>query len=196
MLDHDEFDDTGIFNDIDVELNHFQEIYPNLSNSESSNYYNLETFNKLPGKNKNDLSIFYQNIRSLNSNYDNVSDLLSSLECKFDILCFTESWLTSHSAKFYEFNDYSSFHILREAKTFLSYGGVSAYISRELIASKIDNYNPYIESLFLNVSKNKEEFVLGLVYRPPNTDCNIFIEKLEEIREFSHSACLLFMRVF
>ena len=75
MLHHDEFDDTGIFDDIDVELNHFQEIYPNLSNSESSNYYNLETFNKLPGKNKNDLSIFYQNIRSLNSNYNNVSHL-------------------------------------------------------------------------------------------------------------------------
>ena len=109
---------------------------------------------------------------------------MNSFENKFDIICFSESWLTTHSAKFYDFDNYSSFHSLREAETFLSHGGVSAYISRELIATKIDCYsmmNPNIESLFLNVHKNNKQFILGVVYRPPNSDCKIFNEKLDEI---------------
>ena len=50
MINDNDLDDTGIFCDIDVELNHLQELYPNLNNNETSKYYNIETFNNLQKK--------------------------------------------------------------------------------------------------------------------------------------------------
>ena len=184
MLNEDDFTNTNIFEDIDVEINHLQELYPNLNNIENSMYHNVDSFNKLPTKQKNDLNILYQNIRSLNANYDNIIALMCTLTNKFDILCFSECWLTPHSTKFYEIDNYKSFHSLRNSESFLSHGGVSAYISKDISASIIDNCTmnkPFIESLFIKLSKNNEKFILGVIYRPPKSDCNLFIDKLNEI---------------
>ena len=184
MIYDNEFNNNDFLDNIDVELNHFQDVYPNLNCKENSKYYNIDNYNKSTSNNNSDLKIFHQNIRSLNANYDYILGLFNSLNVQFDILCFSESWLTTHSSKYYEFDNYNSFHSLRTADTFISHGGVSIYISNKIIGNKIDNctiMNRNIESLFLNLYKDDKHFFLGLIYRPPNSNCNIFIDKLNEI---------------
>ena len=40
-----------------------------------------------------------------------------------------------------------------------------------------------MESLFIEVCRNKKTYLIGLIYRTPNTDRNIFIDRWNEIIE-------------
>ena len=58
-------DNDDIFNDIDPEVNHFAEIFPDLNNSGHNHYYSLDKFNENWRTNINDLQIIHCNITSL-----------------------------------------------------------------------------------------------------------------------------------
>ena len=58
-------DNDDIFNDIDPEVNHFSEIFHDLNNSERSDYYLIDKFNKNCVTNVNDLNISHCNIKPL-----------------------------------------------------------------------------------------------------------------------------------
>ena len=58
-------DNDDIFNDIDPEINYFAEIFPDLNNSEHSDYYSIDKFNENYVTNVNDLNVIHCNIRSL-----------------------------------------------------------------------------------------------------------------------------------
>ena len=51
---------------------------------------------------------------SNHSMYDSLVADLSSLNFSFDVLCFTESWLTNLNKHLISFDGYNSFHCLRE----------------------------------------------------------------------------------
>ena len=87
-------DNDDIFNDTDPEVNHFAEIFPDLNNSEHSDYYSIDKFNENCIINVNDLNIIHYNIRSLYAHHDEFLALRRVLHVKFYILCFSESWLT------------------------------------------------------------------------------------------------------
>ena len=106
-------DNDDIFNDIDPEVNHFAEIFADLNNSEHSDYYSIDKFNENCVTNVNDLNIIHCNIRSLSAHHDEFLSLLSVLWVKFDILCFSESWLTDATKQLINFQGYQSFHSLR-----------------------------------------------------------------------------------
>ena len=103
----------NIFSDIDPEVNHCAEIFPDLNNSEHSDYYSIHKFNENCVTNVNDLNIIYCNIRSLYEHHDGFLALLSVLRVKFDILCFSLSWLTDATKQLIIFEGYQSFHSLR-----------------------------------------------------------------------------------
>ena len=52
-------DNDDIFNDIDPEVNHFADIFPDLNNSEHSDYYSIDKFNENCVTNVNALSIIH-----------------------------------------------------------------------------------------------------------------------------------------
>ena len=84
-------DNDDIFNDIDPEVNHFAEIFPDLNNSEHSDYYSIVKFNENFVTNVNDLYIIHYNIRSLYAHHDEfLSLLLNVLRVKFAILFLWE----------------------------------------------------------------------------------------------------------
>ena len=90
-------DNDDIFNDIDPEVNNFAEIFPDLNNSEHSDYYTIdkiEKFNENCVTNVNDLNIIHCNIRSLYAHHDEFLSLLRVFRVKFDILCFSAWELT------------------------------------------------------------------------------------------------------
>ena len=82
-------DNYAIFNDIDPEVNHFAEIFPDLNNSEHRDYCSIDKFNENCVTNVNDLNIIHCNIRSLYAHHDEFLSLLGVLRVKFNILCFS-----------------------------------------------------------------------------------------------------------
>ena len=86
-----EFDQEGIFADIDPELNHFSQLYPELNSTYKSDYYDITKFNTILSKNSKDLSLIHINIRSLFHKIDHLQALFDQLIVDFDIICFTES---------------------------------------------------------------------------------------------------------
>ena len=58
-------------NDIDADVNHFDQIYPPLQNSRRNQYYNTEKFNELVSDlNERDFSVILLSISSIRANGD------------------------------------------------------------------------------------------------------------------------------
>ena len=93
------------------------------SNFFRTNFRNFDTPYLLPeelenflgNKNKTSVSILHLNIRSISKNFDNFKLFLSSLNCKFSIICFSETWLNDQNVdnSNYELPNYSSIHQVR-----------------------------------------------------------------------------------
>ena len=63
-------DNDDIFNDIDLEVNHFTVIFPDFNNSEHSDYCSTDKFTANCVTNVNDLKIIHYNIRSLYAHHN------------------------------------------------------------------------------------------------------------------------------
>ena len=174
--------DNDIFSDIDANLNHFNEIYPDLNNVNKSQYYEQKAFNNLKITD-NDFKLFHHNIRSLNRNFDQLTALLSTLKTKFDVLCFTESWLHYSDEKLIYLENYKSYHSLRPEG--MRGGGISIFISDKIRnVSKIatvSKSNDIIESLFLEFYIKSKRFIIGNVYKPNKTNYTVFTDTLMQI---------------
>ena len=73
----------------------------------------IDKFNENCVTNVNDLKIIDCNIRSLYAHHDEFLAILSILCVRFDILCFSESWLADATKQLISFQGYQSFHFLR-----------------------------------------------------------------------------------
>ena len=85
----------SILDSIDAGINHFDQLYPCVNESELKQYYTADEFNlKFPRNNGNDLSILHSNIRSLKKNGDELAIYIETLNKRFDIVCLSETWIT------------------------------------------------------------------------------------------------------
>ena len=175
---HNEEDE--LFPHIDADLNHFNEIYPQLNHDDQSNYYDIDTFNKIKYTSNEDLTIIHLNIRSLSRNFDAVHTLFCALVLKFDIICFTESWLTDSTKSLYTFENYRSFHSLR---TNDAHGGVSVYVRDCFNVQELSHISvslPFIESLFLKICYESKQLTIGTIYKPPSVNYSVFTDCLQD----------------
>ena len=116
-----------IFENIDADTHHFDNLYPCVNESNLKQYYSVDDFNvKFPRNNDSDLNILHTIIRSLKKNGDELSVYLESLNRKFDIVCLTETWITELPVVDDIFPSYSSFHSIRTSK---NGGGCAIYIN-------------------------------------------------------------------
>ena len=174
-------EEDELFPQINADLNHFNEIYPQFKTDEQSNYYDINTFNESIHNVISDLAIIHLNIRSLSANFDHVYALFQMLDIKFDIICFTESWLTESTKSLYEFPNYQSFHSLRGNKRG---GGVSVYVHDTLRVEKLSHISvslPNIESLFLKIFCESKQTTVGTIYKPPSATYIEFTDSLENL---------------
>ena len=117
--------------DIDVDLNHFNQLYPTFQQSTNNQYFDSNKFNtKFNEHNDKNLNIIHFNARSMNANGDGFSSFLSTLNIKFDIVCICETWYNVHSGLDIFFPSYKGFHVFREGER--RGGGVSIYVRRKL----------------------------------------------------------------
>ena len=74
-----------LFDDIDVEINHFNTLYPNIYDDSSSQYYTSDSFNQsFPGSDSKDFNIIHLNIHSVTSHGDEFYSFLENLNVNFE----------------------------------------------------------------------------------------------------------------
>ena len=86
--------DFDVYDDIDADSNHFNELYPSLEGVNNSQYYDSISFKSVqtPISSK-DLSVIHLNINSIGANGDKFLSFLASLDYKFDVICLNETLL-------------------------------------------------------------------------------------------------------
>ena len=111
---------------IDIDVNLFNNIYPDLIGNQSSEFYDCPKFNKLSINSNTDLLLLNFNIRSIGAILDTFNCFTNLLNKKFDILSFSESWL-NNNRNLYTIGGYEAFHNVRcDGRRG---GGLSVYIS-------------------------------------------------------------------
>ena len=144
---NDEFDpDSNYFDDIIAE-NHVFSCYNSIDDLFSQNH-------KL--QNSSYLSIFGQNIRSLNRNLDNF--LLPFDENNMpDVLVFSETWKDEYDPVLIP--GYIGYHTVRQGRA----GGVSVFVKSKLISETIQNLsfaNDSIEICAVKVSNESSSMII------------------------------------
>ena len=158
-----------IFNEIDIDINHFDEIFPNLSLGDTSQYYDDVRFNDLFGVNGGrDLSVLHLNVRSMSRNGDCLITHLSLLDRKFDILCLSETFVNDVTIVENFLDGYRGFHSIRDGNQ--ARGGVAIYVKNELTTTIVPSLTvnlDFIETVFIQIEKNNKKTSIGCCYRRP-----------------------------
>ena len=129
--------------------------------------------------------MIHLNIRSVPKNFSNFENYLFNLEHPFKIIALSENWLKEHNHSLYNLDGYQPEHRYCPVK---NEGGVSLlikndteYFVREDMCIQDDN----AEFLFIEIDKSfigkKQNAIVGVMYRPPDTDMNVFNECLNSI---------------
>jgi len=105
------------------------------------------------------LSILNVNIRSCRKNFSSLESLLSLCNFSFDIIVFTETWLTKATDFTYHLLGYNKFSVYRDGRG----GGVSAYVTKSLNSVLIDQLTIISDSteiLSLKIYNDNINFIL------------------------------------
>ena len=156
--------------------------------------------------NEGALNIMHHNARSIltEGRIDDYEHLFGAINNSFHVLAFTETWFKSDTCDTVKFNGYNSSHIIRPLnindndKT--QGGGISIFVQENISYRVRDDLNvmlPFIETLFIEFLFNGKKYMLGTVYRTPNTNVNTFIDYLDTLIEpLKNSYELIQMGVF
>jgi hypothetical protein len=148
-----------------------------LSDNACCAYYTATEFDDYVKNNNlsNNLSCFHLNYCSLLANQNNVEALLSSLSVHFTFITFSETWLNeSNAALFAHFCPGYTLYQMSRANS--QGGGVAAFIDNNYEVSAINTTaRQSFEHLQLRVTSNNTDIILCVIYRPPNTSLNTFI---------------------
>ena len=139
---------------------------------------NLENYND------SNFSVFHINIRSLNKHHKELVTDLSLLNFKFDCICLTEIW--NYNLKFCKniFSNYVSHFEPPNGNTKIDGAGI--FIKHDLKISQRTQYfniesseSLKVENLWYKIKKDKQKYIVGVIYRHTKTCIDEFNEKLE-----------------
>ena len=151
----------------------------------SSSYLAEDDINSrvAPLSNKINFSVMHLNARSLVKNLDKLNLMLGSLKKSFSVIGISETWLTDYTAELVNITGYSFISNHRKSKTG---GGVGIYLHNDLqykLRNECKLSDPdIIESLFVEITvPHGKNIIVGCVYRPPNQNTALFLDKLNDI---------------
>ena len=119
---------SDIATDLDVDVCHFSELYPNLDSDSQSLYYDVDKLDSFDHKSSN-FSVLHLNIRSLLSKIDELSSLLSILEYRFDLIPICETWLSSPTQSLVHMSGYKFYG---ESRGDRRGGGVGVFVRESI----------------------------------------------------------------
>ena len=167
--------------DLDVDLNYFNEQYPNLGREDQSKYYDLKELKSNMKDESIDLAILNLNVRSVLSKIDEFTALLHMMGCKFDVICLTETWLSEPVQNLANIMSFNAYHRVRDGRRG---GGIAIYVNEQINCRSLDDLCVslnHVECLFLECHHKNVKFVIGCIYRPPDGDFDSFINHMEQV---------------
>jgi hypothetical protein len=159
-----------------------------LNNIGNCNYYTenkfVSMFRKL-SENHLRFSIINFNIRSMCKNLNNFQTYLYNIDFLPTVLSFTETWLKESTQDIYNIDGYNIENQYRKSQTG---GGVSLLMKDNIEYTRREDLcqtTPSLETLFVEISNiqntNSKHVMIGVIYRPPNTDINLFLNEFNVI---------------
>lgn len=143
-------------------------------------YYHQDELEPLVRTYPNHLNIFTYNIRSIPSNLDMFVDgHLIPIINEVQIICFCETRLSDDIEHLYRITGFNMFTKNRNRQG----GGVAIYIKDNINCKVIDDIsiaNDCYESCFVEC-ESVSSFIVGVIYRRPNSDINVFNIMLEDL---------------
>ncbi len=152
------------------------------NDNDKCKYHCSDTFNDLTHQiNQDNLSLIHFNSRSLNKNLDSITDYLKTLDHKFPLLAFSETWLNDNNS-LPSLNDIPGYTVAHCHRRFKRGGGVALYISNEFNFKirhdlNLTNCEDY-ESIFVEIESYPKHTIIGVIYRPPDKCPQPFINNL------------------
>lgn len=181
---NDDDTDSPLCN-LDPDYNYYN-MLNNISNS--CDYYLEESFKtKINNRQtyKDCFSLISHNIRSIPKNFTDFLSYIKLLNFTFTCYGFTETWLKNSNCLLYNIDGYNAIHECRDKKMG---GGVSLYIKSGLeykCRPDLELNNDFIESCFIELDKKDLHYdknvILGVIYRPPNTNPTEFNKVIYKI---------------
>ena len=145
--------------------------------------YSYNKINEFAIKFKSAISIFYNNIDGVSSNFDKLSCELSVISEPFSFITLVETNLDASNKDLFRLNGYQSVYQSKiEGKSKGS--GLAIYARNSFLYTTDDNLNSCsknLESLFITVSNTSKPLTIGVVYRPPSGDKSEFIKELNNL---------------
>ena len=125
------------------------------------------------------------NARSLLKNIDQLNLMLGSFKKSFSVIVISETWLTDYTVELVNITGYSFISNHRKSKTG---GGVGFYLHNDLQYKLINECKlsdpEVIESLFVEITVPHGKIIIGCVYRPPNQNTALFLDKLNDVLSY------------
>ena len=179
-----ETEDNLLFGDIDPDSMFFNEISHSINSN--SNYYMENSFNDYIKKNDitgDSFAMIHLNIRSIPKNMSKFVSYMSNINFKFPIMGFTETFLTEENNSCYEMTDYKHFSLPKSS----SLGhGVSLYVDSQYnceLYPDLIMLEDHIECIFAKITMYDMSVIVGVVYRPPNSNLNNYLDAFINITE-------------
>ena len=144
-----------------------------------SKYYTPQEFNNTFSYTPDNISLLHINSRSLNRNFEYFENLLHSLNnFSFSVIGISETWLNQNSPDIFNLPNYTFIRADRKGRRG---GGVAFYIAQNLnFKIRSDIKLSQAESLFIEIdNSNLRNVIIGLIYRPPDTNCELFCDELD-----------------
>ena len=131
-----------------------------------------------------DLTLFNLNIRSLNKNFDKLTQCLKSINHKFTVIGLTETQLKNKPHDYFQLPNYNLEYMNRVGR---NSGGVCLYIRNDIkykLRPDLCRANSNFESCFIEIENDKNRnIIVGVIYRSHTSiDCfNADIDSIFQI---------------
>ena len=127
-------------------------------------------------QNDSDLTIFHNNIRSINKNLDSAEEIFLNCTKMPDVITFTETKLNSESS----IPNIKGYQPLDHVDSPTMAGGVGVFVLDNLaytVRKDLSLNLPHCEDIWLNIN-SKNNFVIGVIYRHQKNHYSNFRESL------------------
>ena len=176
-----------------------------ITNSENSNYgddddlidcsyYDYDTFHNLFGNESFGCNIFFNNVRSVPKNFESLrTSTLDSILNKINFIGLCETRLDKDIEDIYQIDNFCLF----TNNNCRDKGGVAIFAKSSLNCKEVPNLSIteiYMETIFIQYTFLGIKHIIGVIYRRPGTDNELFMTKIEEILDnplIKNNKCIL-----